>query len=149
MVEVQNGTGSRLPCPHRDIAGWAAAAWRSSKLREEGSSLCIRLVDRAEGRRLNVRFANKDAPTNVLAFDGDGVDHMGDLAICLAVARAEARAQHKTVRNHLAHLVVHGALHLQGYDHRTESEARRMESREVEVLEELGIRNPYRADVRS
>jgi probable rRNA maturation factor len=98
---------------------------------------------------LNRQFRGKDQPTNVLAFPamrspGASPQPLGDVVICPAVLRREARVQGKTLQAHWAHLVVHGALHLAGFDHEDESDARRMERREVAVLRSLGFDNPYR-----
>jgi len=123
----------------------------------------VRVVGAAESRRLNAHYRGRDKPTNVLSFppaplpaqvsgslpgrSRQGVDTrpLGDLVICAQVVRAEAREQKKPLKAHWAHLVVHGALHLIGYDHEREAEARRMERREIVVLRRLGFANPYRA----
>jgi probable rRNA maturation factor len=116
--------------------------------RAAGSELGVRVVGSAESRRLNVRYRGKDKPTNVLSFPPaslpDGSRLLGDLVICAQVVRCEAREQRKSLEAHWAHLVVHGALHLVGYDHEREAEAKRMERREVAVLRRLGFSNPYR-----
>jgi probable rRNA maturation factor len=116
--------------------------------RAAGSELGVRVVGSAESRRLNVRYRGKDKPTNVLSFPPaslpDGSRLLGDLVICAQVVRSEAREQRKSLEAHWAHLVVHGALHLVGYDHEREAEAKRMERREVAVLRRLGFSNPYR-----
>ncbi|MBV6417323.1 MAG: Endoribonuclease YbeY [Steroidobacteraceae bacterium] len=108
-----------------------------------------------ESRRLNGTYRGKDKPTNVLAFpaaqwprdvarSGAGRS-LGDLVICGALVREEARAQRKPLAAHWAHLVVHGSLHLAGYDHLRAADAARMERREIAVLRRLGIPNPYLA----
>jgi probable rRNA maturation factor len=109
------------------------------------------VVGRGESRRLNARYRGRDKPTNVLSFPAPelpaGSDQLplGDLVICPDVLRAEAREQHKSLRAHWAHLVVHGSLHLIGYDHLHPAEASRMERREISVLRRLGFPNPYRS----
>lgn len=127
------------------IAYWAdAAAGRAGRGRELG----VRIVGQSESRRLNQRFRGKDKPTNVLSFpasEGATAHLLGDLVICPQVLRAEAKLQHKTLKAHWAHLVVHGVLHLIGYDHERAADAPRMERREVRVLRGLGFANPYRA----
>jgi probable rRNA maturation factor len=123
----------------------------------------VRVVGAAESRRLNAHYRGRDKPTNVLSFppaplppqvsgslpgrsrQGADTRPLGDLVICAQVVRAEAREQKKPLKAHWAHLVVHGALHLIGYDHEREAEARRMERREIVVLRRLGFANPYRA----
>jgi probable rRNA maturation factor len=108
-------------------------------------------VGPAESRRLNARYRGRDAPTNVLSFAPPalptrartGTRPLGDLVICARVLSGEARAQAKTLEAHWAHLVVHGTLHLIGYDHQRAADARRMERREIAVLRRLGFENPY------
>jgi probable rRNA maturation factor len=136
-----------------DIAAWASEALGR---RAANAELSVRLVGRAEGRKLNAQYRGKDYATNVLSFPaapwaatpamaaaGAGTTHLGDLVICPPVLRAEALEQRKTLRAHWAHLVVHGALHLIGYDHERDADARRMERREIAVLRRLGFTNPY------
>ncbi len=107
----------------------------------------IRIVTEAESRELNLQFRGKDKPTNVLSFPSESAfldyDFLGDLVICAPLVSAEAEEQNKTEIAHWAHLVVHGMLHLQGYDHENPAEAAKMEAREVEILSTLGYSNPY------
>jgi probable rRNA maturation factor len=106
----------------------------------------LRFVSQHEGRALNSEYRGKDYATNVLTFaypQTRGQPLQADIIFCTAVVRAEAKAQRKAVRDHLAHLVVHGVLHAQGYDHENDRDAQRMEAREVELLASLRIRNPY------
>ena len=108
----------------------------------------IRVVDEAEGRELNRRYRGMDKATNVLSFPFQapaGIDsqHLGDLVICAPVVEREAREQRKSLRDHCAHLVVHGVLHLRGYDHQDEREAEEMEALERRILQQLGIADPY------
>lgn len=117
---------------------WAAAAL------DRSACVTIRFVDAREGRDLNRQFRERDYATNVLSFHYGDDPVTGDLVICTQVVRREARAQRKQLREHYAHLVVHGMLHLQGYDHeKGERAARRMENREREVLARFGIADPY------
>ena len=132
---------------HRELSSWASAALGR---RAGGRELGVCTVGIAESARLNARFRGRDRPTNVLSFTAAalpalGAPPLGELVICPRVLRAEARAQRKTLRAHWAHLVVHGALHLVGYDHERAADARRMERREVAVLRRLGFANPYRS----
>jgi probable rRNA maturation factor len=134
-----------------DIATWTnAALGRRARNRE----LSVRVVGRAESRRLNAHYRGKDYPTNVLSFPATplptrsartDVQPLGDLVICPHVLKTEAREQQKSLRAHWAHLVVHGALHLIGYDHERSADARRMERREIAILRQLGFTNPYRS----
>ena len=118
----------------------------------------VRFVGRREGRTLNALYRGKDYPTNVLTFVYDdegtlagetlaGETLAGDIVLCAAVLRQEARAQGKTLARHCAHLVVHGMLHLQGYDHATARTARTMESRETAILASLRVPDPYAARI--
>jgi len=106
-----------------------------------GGALTLRIVDGREGRRLNRTFRKKSRATNVLTFRYDGMS--GDVVLCHPVIRREARAQGKSVAAHYAHLVVHGVLHLRGYDHEKKRDAARMEAREIRILRRVGIGNPY------
>ncbi len=142
-----------------DIAAWAGTAVGR---RAAGGELGVRVVGAAESRRLNARYRGKDKPTNVLSFPpaplpgptsggparrsrrGAYARPLGDLVICAQVVRSEAREQKKALQAHWAHLVVHGALHLVGYDHEREADAERMERREIAILGRLGFANPYR-----
>jgi probable rRNA maturation factor len=138
--------GGWLPAAH-DLQHWAAAALGACA---SGREISVLLVGPAAIRRLNAQYRGRDRPTNVLSFPAPrGLPAapalLGDLVICPAIVRAEARAQRKSARAHWTHLVVHGVLHLAGYDHERDDEARRMERREIRVLRGLGIANPYRA----
>jgi len=111
---------------------------------DRDASVTIRFVDGREGRALNRRYRGRDHATNVLTFVyDDDVSLAGDIVLCVPVVVREARAQRKTLRAHFAHLVIHGMLHLQGYDHERDDDAARMESREVALLRALGFEDPY------
>lgn len=128
----------------RSLRRWAEAALGP---KGRGREIAVRLVARPESRRLNAQWRGKDKPTNVLSFPAPAAplasSLLGDLVICGPVVREEARAQRKRLDAHWAHLVVHGALHLAGYDHEDDADARRMERREIAVLRRFGIANPY------
>jgi probable rRNA maturation factor len=132
--------GSRL------LARWAAAALTS----RTPVGLSVRIVGNARSHSLNARYRGKDKPTNVLSFAGpgtaapDGMLFLGELVICAPVVACEAREQRKTLAAHWAHMTVHGVLHLQGFDHERASEARKMEAREIQILDRLGFSDPYR-----
>ncbi len=145
-VEVQRATSRRgLPASAR-IQGWAGAALEHCGHGE--GELVVRLVDAEEGAALNRTYRRKAGPTNVLAFPFEpppGVTsaHLGDVVLCVPVAIEEARAQRKPLAAHLAHLVVHGTLHLLGLEHGADAEARAMEELEIQILARLGYSNPY------
>jgi probable rRNA maturation factor len=114
-----------------------------------GADLCIRIVGSAASRRLNRDYRGKDQPTNVLSFPAGAIeralgDVLGDLVICAPVVAAEARAQGKSAAAHWAHMVVHGVLHLHGFDHESARDARVMEGLEVAILRGFGYQDPYR-----
>lgn len=110
--------------------------------------LCLRIVGGTESRALNRRYRGKDKATNVLSFSPpaelSAMGELGDIVLCAPVIAAEARAQGKTAMAHWAHMVVHGVLHLRGYDHERAADALRMETEERRVLASLGIDDPYR-----
>lgn len=148
MIELDlqiASTASQLPS-HGDFLLWCSLALRQ---RQHASELTIRLVDTEEGLQLNSTWRGKDYPTNVLSFPADIPDGLldipllGDLVICVPVVEAEAAQQNKTLNAHWAHLVIHGCLHLLGYDHIDDSDADEMENLERQLLAEIGYSDPY------
>lgn len=139
-ITVQNASTARnVPVAPR-IRRWARAALRGD------ARVTIRIVGAAEGRLLNRSYRRKDYATNVLTFVfRDRAPFEGDLALCAPVITREARAQGKPVAAHYAHMVVHGLLHLQGYDHENERDAAAMEKRERALLAAFGYPDPYKA----
>jgi probable rRNA maturation factor len=114
------------------------------------AELAVRLTDDAELQALNRQYRGKDKPTNVLSFPGDPADALpgeplplGDLALAYGTVAREASEQGKSLADHLSHLIVHGTLHVLGYDHETEAEAAEMEALEVRILSGFGIADPY------
>lgn len=112
------------------------------------TSVTFTLTNDNEIQRLNKDFRNKDKPTNVLSFpDGDVDDlgrmHIGDIAMSYETMKNEAELNNISLSDHLSHLIIHGLLHLYGYDHETDEDAEEMESIEIEILEDMGIKNPY------
>nr|WP_288498853.1 rRNA maturation RNase YbeY [uncultured Pseudomonas sp.] len=151
MIELDlqvASTAGHLPA-EADFQAWCAIALRQ---RSADSELTIRLVDEEEGRELNRTWRGKDYATNVLSFPADVPDELldipllGDLVICVPVVEREAVEQGKTLEAHWAHLVIHGCLHLLGYDHIEDGEADEMEGLERILLAELGHPDPYAGD---
>ena len=112
---------------------------------ERDAEITVRIVDKEEARQLNSDYRNKDYATNVLTFDyATQPMVLADLVLCAPVVAEEAHAQGKTLQAHYAHLIVHGTLHAQGWDHETSlADAEAMEAREVQILQQLGWNNPY------
>ncbi len=129
----------------------AAAAERAAAaaLGAVAGDIVVLLTDDEAVRALNARFRDKDKPTNVLSFPApeNAAPHLGDIVLAYGVCATEADVQGKSLSDHLSHLVVHGVLHLLGRDHEDEAEAEAMEAEEREILAELGVADPYAADV--
>lgn len=129
---------------------WASTALKGRTDFEE-PELTIRLTDEEESQALNSEYRGKDKPTNVLSFPfemppGIPLELLGDLVICVGVVEQEAQEQAKTTEAHWAHMVIHGCLHLLGYDHIKDNEAEEMEALERDLLASLGYPDPYAAD---
>lgn len=142
-VEIQVASKEKELPADEDFMQWTEAA-----LENKDASVVIRIVDEDESRQLNREYRGRDKPTNVLSFPFEvppevPSKHLGDLVICAPVVAEEAVQQGKPLLHHWAHMVVHGFLHLQGYDHLQEDDARRMESLECKLLREMGIPDPY------
>ncbi len=110
-----------------------------------GGLLTLRFVNVSEGKKLNLAFRQKDYATNVLTFPYEITKNtlVADIIFCLPVIQREAKEQNKSIKAHLAHLIVHGCLHAQGFDHEIVKDAKKMETLEIQILEELGFANPY------
>ena len=134
---------ARRALPRHRVARWLRAALKSP------AQITVRVVGAAEGRALNRDFRGKDYPTNVLTFDYEREPVVvADLVLCAPVVEREAREQGIALDAHYAHLVVHGALHAQGFDHKAEADALAMQARESRVVVALGFADPYAASPR-
>jgi probable rRNA maturation factor len=139
--DVQHAVSARNLPSRTQLRKWAHAGL------EHEAKITIRIVGQTEGRALNRNFRGKDHATNVLTFVfRDEPPFEGDLALCAPVIAREAREQGKSIAAHYAHLVVHGVLHLQGYDHENDADARIMEKRESQIVGSLGFADPYEKD---
>ncbi len=139
-LQVQVATRSRRVPAGAQFRRWARASLGRA------AEVTLRIVGEREATRLNHRFRGQPHATNVLTFCYQDKDRLsGDIVLCAPVIGREARAQRKPLHSHYAHLTVHGLLHLQGYDHQSPRQARVMEAREVAILLQFGIANPYLA----
>ena len=129
----------RAALPRHSVARWIRHALQTD------AEITVRIVGEDEGRALNRNYRHKDYATNVLTFDYTQTPIVtADLVLCAPVIAREAKEQRKTLQAHYAHLLVHGTLHAQGWDHETsEADAHAMEAREAEILARLGIKSPY------
>jgi probable rRNA maturation factor len=131
--------GDRALLPRHKVARWIRSALESE------AELTVRIVGADEGRSLNREYRGRDYATNVLTFDYARAPLVSaDLVLCAPVVRAEAKAQRLPLQAHYAHLLIHGTLHAQGYDHERAADARVMEKRESELMQSLGFDDPYR-----
>jgi probable rRNA maturation factor len=149
-VDVQQATDGKSALSSDDIATWVARVVDATGVVGD-TELSVRVVDALEMQQLNSEFRGKDKPTNVLSFPAgdiaglpeDAGVPLGDLVVCASVVKDEALAQGKSLDDHWAHMIVHGTLHLLGFDHEEDAEAADMERREVSILTAHGIANPY------
>jgi probable rRNA maturation factor len=146
QIDIENNSQSqRLPST-ADFERWISAALATQSLEEAEVSLYI--VDEAEGQELNKQYRDRNYPTNVLSFPADipeeiGVPLLGDLVVCAPVVEREAQEQGKSLEAHWAHMLIHGSLHLLGFDHIDDAEADEMEALETEIITGLGYPAPY------
>ena len=149
IIDLQIATENSADLPtEQQIQQWANAAVPAETVEPE---ITDRIVDEAESHQLNLTYRGKDKPTNVLSFPFECPDEvalplLGDLVICRQVVEREAQEQGKPLTAHWAHMVVHGSLHLLGYDHIEEDEAEEMESLESQIMRSLGFADPYLLD---
>ena len=137
--DVKDAARHRAALPRHSVTRWIRHALDSD------AEITVRIVDAEEGQALNRDYRHKDYATNVLTFDYTQAPLVtADLVLCAPVVAREAKENKKTLRDHYAHLLVHGTLHAQGWDHETsEADAEAMEAREIEILTGLGVKNPY------
>ncbi len=145
LIEVQAVFNSPNQPESEQIQRWVDAA-----LQDYGrdTEIVVRIVDESESAQLNQQYRHKKGPTNILSFpveipEGINLNLLGDLVVCAPVVEKEALEQQKPLVNHWAHIVIHGVLHLLGYDHIDDEEAEEMEDREINILQTLNISNPY------
>lgn len=152
MIDIQFACEDAGVPEKDDIESWVElAASESGRLPDRRVEFAVRVVGEAEIQTLNQLYRNKDSTTNVLSFPtgpiaglpDDAVKQMGDIVVCASVVRDEALRQGKSLTDHWAHMLVHGTLHLLGYDHTQDAEAEEMERLEVAILGSRGIANPY------
>jgi len=134
--------------PLSDIETWATTVLVSEATGEQ--EITVRVTDEEESQTLNAEYRGKDSPTNVLSFPfeappGMTLNLLGDLVICAPVIMREAKEQNKAPSHHYAHMIVHGILHLLGYDHIDDADAEQMEAKEIRILATLGIDDPYKS----
>ncbi|HET8711081.1 MAG TPA: rRNA maturation RNase YbeY [Spongiibacteraceae bacterium] len=143
-IDIENVSAAKAPTKAK-LKQWIAAAIGS---RRDKAEISVRITDADEIQTLNREYRGKDYATNVLSFPADlppelKLPHLGDIVICADVVEREAREQNKSSEAHWAHMLVHGTLHLLGYDHIDDVEAEAMEALEIDILRELNFDNPY------
>ena len=147
-VDLQVASDSQHLPSLDELQVWATAAVGSVRHEAE---ISLRIVDIKEGAELNEQWRNKSGPTNVLSFPSDlppelELPLLGDLVVCAPVVEKEAQQQSKQLQAHWAHMIVHGTLHLLGYDHIEDQQAEKMESLETAIMKALGFPDPYQDD---
>lgn len=152
FVDIQNMLDESTIPDESSMHAWILQALHSADLEQSSFEITVRVVDQKESQQLNSEYRGKDKPTNVLSFPFEVPEvlleeipcHLlGDLVVCHAVVVKEAEEQGKTLVDHWAHMLVHGTLHLLGYDHIETEDAEQMEALEVQVLDHFKIKNPY------
>jgi probable rRNA maturation factor len=149
MKQKKNKIHIQNPFHYKKIpSAYYLQRWIDLVLKNKNKELTIRIVNEKESAELNSSYRHKAGSTNILSFPFDApkniqVPCLGDLVICAPVLAKEAKQQHKVLLAHWAHIVIHGVLHLLGYDHIEESEAVVMEKLEIKLLKQLGYQNPY------
>ena len=142
QIEIQMASTSKKLPSEAQFQTWV------DMVLKDNNELVIRIVDQSESAELNQRYRHKRGATNILSFPFETPEMissalLGDLVICAPIIEQQAKQQQKLLFHHWAHIVIHGVLHLCGYDHISDTEAQIMESKEITLLEKLSIRNPY------
>lgn len=155
IIDVINDSASTNIPGAVQLQTWGDAVLKHLDASDKPVCLGLRIVDEDESAAINLAYRQKDYATNVLSFGVDIPDEiinsldevpLGDLVICASVVAREADAQEKSLPAHWAHMLIHGMLHLHGFDHETDAEALAMETLETQILAELGFENPYKAE---
>ena len=145
ILDIQSASSSGDAPDEESIKRWVSAVIGS---KEGDTELSVRIVDEPEGKKLNEKYRGATGPTNVLSFPFDEktpepLPLIGDIVVCAPVVTREAQQQNKDLTAHWAHMIIHGVLHLLGYDHQNDSEAAIMETLETEIMQKLGFAPPY------
>ena len=137
-VQIQDTVHKRKQLTIKQCEEWLSLVAKNQ------SKITLRIIDENESKRLNKQFRNKSTPTNILSFLMLEDPIEGDLVLCHPVIKKEAKAQSKKILNHYAHLIIHGYLHLLGYDHQNNADADKMEKMEIKILSKFNINDPYK-----
>lgn len=154
-IEIQKSENVHTVCPDDELlVQWVVAAINGAGVSDNTGGVTVRIVGSVEMQQSNAQWRNKDKPTNVLSFRAEfpveaGVGYLGDILICADVLQRESTEQGKSLQDHWTHIVVHGVLHLLGFDHENDQDARQMEGQERQILATLGVADPYRDDADS
>ncbi len=145
QIEIQNIFKSNAQPDQKHIQRWLDVALEGFN---QDTEIVVRIVGEQESAELNEQYRLKPGPTNILSFpveipEGIELNLLGDLVVCAPQLEKEALEQHKALLDHWAHIIVHGVLHLLGYDHIDETQAELMEEKEIAILQQLNIKNPY------
>lgn len=144
-IHIQKASSGTLPIKKKQLKDWITQTLLSET---SAGELVLRIVDEAEIQYLNKTYRAKDKATNVLAFPAPETLHLkcpllGDIIICPAILKIESQEQDKSLEAHWAHIVIHGVLHLLGFDHIEDADEKKMQAKEIKLLQQLGFPNPY------
>ena len=144
-IDIQVASQTQNHPSQQQIQFWIDAALQDN---DKDAEVVVRIVDEAESAQLNLQYRHKEGPTNILSFPADlpeelDLNLLGDLVVCAPFVEKEAKMQHKKPEDHWAHIIIHGVLHLIGYDHINDNDAEIMERKEIGILQNLNISNPY------